>query len=180
MLPRHDGDVDIKHPVSLGGHHTEFTGLQQAVHGLDVLRRHLGQHLQLQVRPSGGKARRGSGLDALQSTGIGHRHGLYVLDDIAADLHPALLRHSAQRRPGLGCRQSDGDGLRAAHSGDQLFLQNFHIAVIMGRLVHSVLLLYPSTTSSSIITKKPIITLTVPAWECSPSCASGISSSTTT
>jgi len=38
----------------------------------------------------------------------------------------------------------------------------------------------PSATSSSIIMRKPAITLTVPVWECSPNCASGISSSTTT
>jgi len=39
---------------------------------------------------------------------------------------------------------------------------------------------HPSATSSSIMMRKPAMTLTVPVWECSPSCASGISSSTTT
>ena len=40
--------------------------------------------------------------------------------------------------------------------------------------------IYPSITSSSIITRKPHMTLAVPTWECSPRWASGISSSTTT
>ena len=39
---------------------------------------------------------------------------------------------------------------------------------------------YPSATSSTIITRKPPITPRVPTLECSPRCASGISSSTTT
>src|SRR5699024_9664629 len=38
----------------------------------------------------------------------------------------------------------------------------------------------PSATSSTIITRKPASTPTVPLWECSPRLASGISSSTTT
>ena len=38
----------------------------------------------------------------------------------------------------------------------------------------------PRATSSSIITRKPSITLPVPTWECSPRWASGMSSSTTT
>ena len=38
----------------------------------------------------------------------------------------------------------------------------------------------PSATSKIIITRKPSMTPAVPGWECSPRCASGISSSTTT
>ena len=38
----------------------------------------------------------------------------------------------------------------------------------------------PSATSSTIITRKPSITLSVPVWLCSPRLASGMSSSTTT
>ena len=39
---------------------------------------------------------------------------------------------------------------------------------------------YPSATSKTIISRKPPITAKVPVLECSPKCASGISSSTTT
>ena len=39
---------------------------------------------------------------------------------------------------------------------------------------------YPSATSRIIMTRKPNMTPMVPTWECSPRCASGISSSTTT
>lgn len=39
---------------------------------------------------------------------------------------------------------------------------------------------YPSVTSRIIINRKPPMTLRVPLLECSPRCASGISSSTTT
>ena len=136
MLPRQDGHIDIEDSVAASGHHADLAGLQQTVHGVNILRRHLGQHFQLQILPSGGKACGGSGLNTFQSPGVGNGDGLHIFDDIAADLHPALLRHGTQSRPGLGGSQGDGNRLRAAHGGDQLLLQNLHIAVIMGCTIH--------------------------------------------
>lgn len=57
-----------------------------------------------------------------------------------------------------------------------------HLTKVDGRALtyKNYKLFYPSAMSKIIITTKPNITLIVPVLECSPKCASGMSSSVTT
>lgn len=87
-------------------------------------------------RPAG-HTRGSRRLDSLETAGVGHRHRLHVFDNIAADFHPAPLRHRAQGFPGLGRRQGDGHRFRAAHGGNQFLPEDLQVLFIMGSPLHS-------------------------------------------
>ena len=115
-----DGDVEdlaVVHRFHLDGRHG-----QEAAHLRFLLFGHFGDHLQgaacLAAHDAGGRR----GLDPLHPAGVGHDDALDILDDVVADSQPDLAGQSAQHLPGLGRRVGDGDGLGAAHGGDQLFV----------------------------------------------------------
>lgn len=137
--------------------------------------------------------------------GLDNARGDYIgfvdSDDlIAPDMYEKL--YAAVQAPGVrlaacagDCIDEDGSkiegrvvtsDLRGVHDAQELLLDAFKTGTFYGPLSwnqNSLLpgaSFYPSATSSTIISTNPTANPTVPRFECSPSEASGISSSTTT
>ena len=136
-LPLCQGNLDVKDQVAVQELHPDGVVLQIGAHLLLLLRRHLGDNLQQQLRLSGHYPGGGRRLDAVEPAGVGHHYALHVFDDVAAGLHHHLVGQFAQQLPGLGRAVGDGDGLGAPHGGHQLLLQNLEVGVVLYiRLVH--------------------------------------------
>ena len=127
MIGRH---LNVKGAVGGGFRDLNLHLLQIFVQLLQLLLGDAGDDLQLLIRITAANAHRHSDLQALPPAGMGHNHGLYVLDDIAADAEDHPLRQRAQRLSrqctGIGHR----NGFGAAHSRDQLLFQDIYIGVI--------------------------------------------------
>src|SRR5699024_9790986 len=123
-----DGDVEdlaVVHRLDPDG-----GAFQEAAHLRFLLFGHFGDHLQGAARLTAHDAGGRRGLDPLHPAGVGNDDALDVLDDVVADSQPDLAGQSAQHLPGLGRRVGDGDGLGAAHGGDQLFVQDPQIGLV--------------------------------------------------
>ena len=118
-------DNAVVHRLDVHGHLRQKRaqpGFLLAGHGRDDLEGLVG----LASYDAGGGRR----FDALQAVGVGHHHTFDVFDDVAADpdLHP--VGHGIQHLTRLGGGIGNGDGLGAAHGGDQLFFQDLYIGPI--------------------------------------------------
>ena len=107
-------------------------GVHVGADGLFLLVGDLGNDLKDFFRASGDNARGRGGLNALESTGVGHHHAFDVLDDIAAGFHQHLFRLFAQHLPGLGGAIGQRDRLGTAHGGDQLLMEDLDKVVVSG------------------------------------------------
>ena len=80
-------DLNVEDQLAVQEVNPDGVLLQISPHVLLLLRRHLGDDLQQQLRPASHHARRSSSLDAVETAGVRHHHALHVLDDVAAGLH---------------------------------------------------------------------------------------------
>lgn len=96
MAAADGGDVDIEDPPFASQNHFDGAALQKVPYSANLLRCHLGENLQLQLRPSRHHTGCHGGLDALEASGVGHSNGLDVFYNVSADLRPAGLRLNAQ------------------------------------------------------------------------------------
>ena len=132
VLPRPEGQHNVKYHVSSDGSHRNLVSGQIVPYGGLLLLRDEGDHFQNFPRVPGHSPRGGSGLDALQPAGVGHHHALYIFNDIPTGLHQHPLRHPAQHLPGLGRAVGNGDGLRTAHGGHQLLPEDLDEMAVAG------------------------------------------------
>ena len=135
-------DLDVEDPLTLAVADGDGHGGEIGVELLNLLRAERGEHLQLGPGVAGDYAGRGRGLDAPAALRIGHDHALDVLDYAGARAHVHALRPRAEGLGGPGRAVGHGDGLRAAHGGDELLLEYLYVFQIYGCIKHFSLLLY--------------------------------------
>ena len=73
--------------------------------------------------------------DALHVVGVGNDDALDVLDDAAAGADGDPVGQASQNLSGLRGAVGKGDGFRAAHGGDKLFLQNLNVGAVIGMIL---------------------------------------------
>ena len=96
----------------------------------DLLLVDLGDDLEPCIGITRDDARCGRRLDALEPAGVGHDHALGVLDDAAAHLELQAIGDPACKIAGARGGERDGNGLGAAHRGDQLLLENRDVGAV--------------------------------------------------
>ena len=117
-----DEDIQILHALlQRAGAEAQ---LQQTLGFPNMFVSHGLQHFQIAACITAQNAKDGGHIDALEPAGIGNGDTHDILDNVAAAAHVAPLRHPAQNLPALCGGIGNGDGFRAAHGGDQFFLQN--------------------------------------------------------
>ena len=119
-----EGDGVIKGQGCFGQMDPDGVGLEKAGHLLLLGLRHHGNDLQHLVRVSRHQSGGDGGRDALQPAGVGDNDALHVFDQVAADLDGDSVRRAAQGPAGHRRAVGQGDGLGAAHGGDQLLPQD--------------------------------------------------------
>ena len=95
-----------------------------------LLLRNIGQHLKLRVRVADAHTRCDGNRDSLAPARVRDDDAFDIFNDIAADGQFDPLRQSFQCFPCERARVSDGNGLRAAHRGHKLFVQDPDIRLI--------------------------------------------------
>ena len=91
-----------------------------------LLRRYLRQHLQLFLLPAHCNPCGSGGCNPSQSSGIGHYHTFYILDNVGAGSDQDLFWTAPQHRTGQRCGISHCDRFGTPHSRNQFFLQDPH------------------------------------------------------
>ena len=130
------GHHDVEDQRGVGQLHLGLHLLHEAADLLLLRLADLSDDLQLLVRVAGHHAGHRGRRDAPQPAGVGHHHAFHVLDDVAAGLHQDPVGQLAQVLPGDGGAVGDGDGLGAAHGGQELLLEDGDAVLI--RLVGTV------------------------------------------
>ena len=87
---------------------------------LTVLLAHALKHLERSRGVAANGTQRCCGLYAALVAGVGYRHALYVLDDVAAAGDLEVLRRGTQRVAREGGHVGHGDGLGATKGADKL------------------------------------------------------------
>ena len=104
-------------------------------HPGNLLLADVGDDLQLFGRVSGndtGHSRRGNALHVVR---IGDNDTLDILNDAAAGANDHPVRHCAQNLTGFRRAVGQGNGFRAAHSGDKLLFQDPDVRAVIGILL---------------------------------------------
>ena len=115
-------DIDVKYQLRISRRDHQIQ-LLKVLFQLGVLFLwHIADDLQLLVRITGNDTGADCRCHAMKAPGIGYHHAFHILDNVAADKKPHLVRHRPQHLPGFGRRIGQSDGLGTTHGRSQLFL----------------------------------------------------------
>ena len=125
------GDKNIK--VSLAFFQLAAANLlgQQFLGSSNLLRGHLTDDLQSQIRLSCYGTQHSSSLNAPFVTGVWHDNAFHIFNDVSAASRHHGFWHTTQHFPGFSCRKSHRDGLGTPHCRDQFRAEDFNIILIL-------------------------------------------------
>ena len=129
------GDRDFKGQAVVHVLHRDGGLFQVGAHLLSLLLGDAGDDLQLPGGITCHNACNRRGGNALHVVGVGHDNALDVLDDAAAGADGNPVGQASQNLSGLRGAVGKGDGFRAAHGGDKLFLQNLNVGAVIGMIL---------------------------------------------
>ena len=124
-------NIDIEHDAVLRMADLDRRVLPVLFNFRKLLRADVGKHLKLRIRIAPDDPRRNGRLKPFLPAGIRDDHALYVFDDAAAHPHHAPFWAAAEQRAAFRRSIRDGDRLRAPHCGDQFFLKDLRILLIL-------------------------------------------------
>ena len=122
--------IDVKHQRGIRRLNFHIRRFHVCLDGGVLFLRDNADDLQLLVGITGDDTRTDCGCHAVQSACVGDDDTFDILNDIAADEQPDLLRHSAQHLRSLGGGIGQRNGFGAAHGRAQLFTQDVQILLV--------------------------------------------------